>query len=217
MKSYENEMIKVLKTLNEANALPYLVISGSWATYFYKYVFENFIPRTETTDLDLYLPNPKRVKSESITSKLMTQKYYRRDDYMTGKTTFMSEEGFSIEFLTVPDRTMSKTIKVSGLDVVAEALPKMAPAGWDYIQVEYENMTVNVVSPVSFVLQKLLINKERQPEYKREKDIDAVKYVLSFVKASQKYSDSLKMSLEQYPKKWKKTILDTASANEIEL
>ena len=217
MKSYENEMLKILRVLNDAGALKHVVVSGSWAMFFYKILFENFVPRVETTDLDFYLPNPKKATGDNITKRLLQHSYIRNNDYITGKTMFLSDNGFSIEFLTIPDRTMSPTINIKGMDVVAEALPKMAPAGWDYIQVEYDGLTVNVVSPVSFVLQKLLINKERKPDYKKEKDIDALTYVLSFIKLSDKYRNSLKASFNQYPGKWKKAILETAKERDIDL
>lgn len=112
---------------------------------------------------------------------------------------------------------MSNVIKVKSINIGAEALPKHAPAGWNYIQVDYNGLKVNVVSPIAFVLQKLLINNERKSEYKKQKDLDAIRYVLSFIKASKKYSDELRESLDSYPKKWKKTILETAKENDIEL
>ena len=87
----------------------------------------------------------------------------------------------------------------------------------EFIQVKFNDLLVNVVSPVSFVLQKLLINKERKPESKKAKDIDAVKYVLEFVKASNKYNKELELSFNEYPKKWKKAILDTANSYDIKL
>ena len=217
MKSYENEMKKVLHVLQESNALQHCVISGSWAMYFYKMIFENFVPRVETTDLDIYLPDPKRAKGENLTQNLKAISYIKNSDCLSGKTMFLSEDGFSIEFLTIPDRTMSTTIVVPGLSVVAEALPKMAPAGWNYLKIEFESMLVNVVSPVSFVLQKLLIHHERKTEYKKEKDLDAIRYVLGFVKESNKYNQELKESLSTYPKKWKKTILTNALECNIEL
>lgn len=218
MKSYELEMITVLKAFNEAGALNDVIVSGSWAMYFYEYIFDNFIPRVETTDLDFYLPNPKRTSGNNLSKKLSSYSYQRHNDYITGKTTFLSlESGFSIEFLSLPDRNMTPTINVKGLDIVAEALPKMAPAGWNFIQVKFNDLLVNVVSPVSFVLQKLLINKERKPESKKAKDIDAVKYVLEFVKASNKYNKELELSFNEYPKKWKKAILDTANSYDIKL
>lgn len=112
---------------------------------------------------------------------------------------------------------MSPTIRVKGLDVVAEALPKMAPAGWNYVQVEFNGYSVNVVSPVSYVLQKLLINKERKPEFKKEKDIKSIKYLLPFIYASKKYNCELKESFTKYPKKWKTAILETATNYNIEI
>ena len=217
MKSYEIEMNKVLHALNEADALKDVIITGSWAMYFYKQIFDGFVPRIETTDLDLYLPNPKRASGNNLPSRLTAYSYKRHNDYITGKTMFLSDEGFSIEFLTLPDRNMTPTIEIKGLNVVAEALPKMAPAGWNYVQVDYNGLKVNIVSPVSFVLQKLLINKERKPEYKKEKDLDALSYVLGFIKASTKYTELLKQSFNQYPRKWQKAILETAKSNGIDL
>lgn len=217
MKNYEEEMIKVLHVLEESGALPHCVISGSWAMYFYKKIFDNFVPRVETTDLDIYLPNPKKASGNNIAEKLRSMSYIKNSDYLSGKTMFLSKDGFSIEFLTIPDRNMSNTIKVPGLSIVAEALPKMAPAGWNYLQIEFESIVVNVVSPVSFVLQKLLIHNERASEYKKEKDLDAIKYVLSFIKQSKKYNQELIDSLNSYPKKWKKTIIENASNLDIDL
>ena len=217
MKNYENEMIKVLHALNDSGALPYVIISGSWSMYFYKKIFEGFIPRVETTDLDLFLPNPKKAKSEKLGEHLKAISYIKNNDYITGKTMFLSDNGFSIEFLTIPNRTMSNTLEIPGMLVVAEALPKMAPAGWNYIQMDLDGMLINITSPVSFVLQKLLINGERKSDYKKEKDLDAIKYVLGFVKSSNKYNQELAKSLESYPKKWKKIIIETAKENKLEL
>ena len=185
--------------------------------YFYKRIFENFTPRIETTDLDVYLPNPKKATGNNLSENLRKISYIRNSDCITGKTMFLSEEGFSIEFLTIPDRTMSSTIVVPGLSIVTEALPKMAPAGWNYVQVEFDSMVINVVSPVSFVLQKLLIRNERKSDYKKEKDLEAIKYVLGYVKSSNKYNQELIDSLANYPKKWKSTIIKNANECDVML
>lgn len=217
MAKYENEMIEVLNVLNESGMLPNCVICGSWSMFFYKLIFEDFIPPIATTDLDIFLPNVSKIKENNISHLLADIDYIREDDYLTGKTRYYSKSGFDIEFLTTPNRTMSHIIKIKADNIGAEALPKMAIAGWNYIQVDYNGMTINVVSPVSFILQKLLINKERTPEYKKEKDIDAVRYILNFVKASRKYSEELIKSLEECPKKWKKLIIKTADLYDIGL
>ena len=217
MPEYESEMRAVMMALNDSNALPHCVVTGSWAMYFYRFIFEDFHPRVETTDLDMYLPNPKSAMAENLPTRLRDISYVRSDDTLTGKTTFLSSNGFEIEFLTVPDRTMSPVLRVPGMSIGAEALPKMAPIGWNYVELEWEGMKIKVASPASFVVQKLLINGERKPEWKKEKDLDAVRYVLIFVNASQKYRDELKNSILSAPRKWKKTILDTAVKNKIDL
>lgn len=217
MPEYELEMHAVMKALNSSGALPHCIVTGSWAMYFYKSIFEDFHPRVETTDLDMYLPNPKSATAENLPVRLRELSYIRSDDALTGKTTFLSSSGFEIEFLTVPDRTMSPVVRVRGMSVGAEALPKMAPIGWNYIELEWEGMKVKVASPASFVIQKLLINEERKPEWKKEKDLEAVRYVLIYVKASRKYNEELKESVLSAPKKWKKAIIDTAAKNGIDL
>ena len=93
----------------------------------------------------------------------------------------------------------------------------MAPIGWNYVELEWEGMQIKVASPASFVIQKLLINGERKPEWKREKDLDAVRYVLIRVKASQKYRDELKESILSAPRKWRNAIIAAAAKNGIDL
>ena len=217
MKNYEIEMNQVLNVLNETGALKHCIVAGSWAMYFYEHIFDSFVPREETTDLDIFLPNPKNASALDLSKRMRDIDYIEHKDYLTGKTTFLSGTGFTIEFLTTPDRTLSNTLAIPGMSIVAEALPKMAPAGWNYIEIKHNNIMLKVVSPVSFVLQKLLINSERTPEYKKEKDIEAVKYVLSFIKISGKYYDELINALDAYPKKWKRAIIKTLEQYNISL
>ena len=49
------------------------------------------------------------------------------------------------------------------------------------------------------------------------KDLDAIRYVLIFVKASRKYSEELKESVLSAPRKWRKAIIDTAAKNGLDL
>ena len=75
---------------------------------------------------------------------------------------------------------------------------------------------VNVISPSSFVLQKLLINDLRKTE-KKEKDINAVKYVLSYIKMTKNHFSNLKETYDQLPKKWRKTIDKSCAENNLKL
>lgn len=214
MVKYEKEMLDVIDALSKSNLLDNCIITGSWAMYFYKIIFENFIPPVATTDLDIFFPSVKRIQKGNIVNRLLELDYLRDDDSFTGKTRFFSKEGFEIEFLTLPDKTMSSTVKIKSIGISAEALPKMEPIIWNYISVDFESYRVNIPSPSSFCLQKLLINKDRR-EDKRIKDIDAVRYVLDYVVASKKYKNEFIESFNAAPKKWRRIIKEAIVTNEL--
>ena len=205
MLKFEKEMLDVLKALNEGGVLQHCIISGSWAMYFYNRIFKGFEPPIATTDFDIFFPSVSKIKESNITLLLSELHYIREDDYISEKTKYYSKDGFEIEFLTLPNRTMSNVIKIKSINIGAEALPKMRPLMWNYISVEYNDLKVNIPSPSSYCLQKLLINKERALS-KQMKDISAVKYVMSFVNSSQKYRDEFIESYQSLPKKWQRAV-----------
>lgn len=215
MTKFENKMIEIIDALNKSGLLKNCIISGSWAMYFYKEIFEGFMPPIATTDFDIFLPSVSKIKSNNINKLLIDLDYIRDDDSLTGKTKYYSKDGFEIEFLTVPDRTMEHVMKIPAIGIGAEALPKMKIAAWNYITIKFDNYDVNVPSPASYCLQKLLINKERTEE-KRIKDIDAVKYILGFVALSHKYRAEFIDSYNAAPKKWKKSIKETMNSNKLD-
>jgi len=210
MVKYEDKMIDIIEALYKSGLSKNCIISGSWAMFFYKELFEGFIPPIMTTDLDIFLPSVSKITKGNINKLLIDLDYLREDDCLTGKTKYFSKEGFEIEFLTVPDRTMESVINIPAIGIGAEALPKMKVVAWNYITVSYNGYDINIPSPASYCLQKLLINNERS-ETKRLKDIDAVRYVLGFVMASNKYKFEFIESLNNAPKKWKKNIITTMS------
>lgn len=197
-------MLEIIDALHKSDLLKNCIISGSWAMFFYKDIFKGFVPPIATTDFDIFLPNVKKIKQGNINKLLIDLDYLRDDDGLTGKTKYYSKDGFEIEFLTVPDRTMNNVIKIHSIGIGAEALPKMRVAEWNYITVKYNGYDVNIPSPASYCLQKLLINKERT-EVKKAKDIDAVKYILGFVLASNKYREEFIESFNSAPKKMGKS------------
>ena len=205
MIKFEEEMINILQDLDKSNILPYCIISGSWSLYFYKFLFDNFVPPIATTDFDIFLPDVRKIKESNISSILSEREYYRNDDILSGKTTFLSKDGFEIEFLTLPKRNSNNVLIVEGLRIGAEVLPKLAPLKENYITVIYHGMNINIPSPSSYCLQKLLINKDRK-QNKQLKDIDGVKYVLNFINASKKYSDEFISLYMKFPKKWKNSV-----------
>lgn len=215
MAKYEDKILDIIKVLDKSDMLKSCIIVGSWAMFFYKLIFENFVPPIATTDFDIFLPSVSKIKDNDINQYLIDLDYLRNDDTLTGKTRYYSKDGFEIEFLTLPDRTMNNVIKVPKIGIAAEALPKMKVATWNYITVTYSGYHINIPSPASYCLQKLLIYKERE-EAKRNKDIDAIKYILNYVSASKKYTDEFINSYNTAPKKWKKAIKEAIDANKLD-
>ena len=216
MVRFENKMLDIIEALHKSGLLKNCIISGSWAMFFYKEIFEGFVPPIATTDFDIFLPKVSKIKEGNINRLLIDLDYLRDDDSLTGKTKYYSKDGFEIEFLTVPDRTMNNVIKIHSIGIGAEALPKMKVAEWNYVTVKYNGYDVNVPSPASYCLQKLLINKERT-DAKKIKDIDAVQYILGYVLASNKYREEFIESFNGAPKKWKKAIIETIKTNKLDL
>ena len=214
MVKFEEKMLEIIGALDESKLLKECIISGSWAMFFYKEIFEGFIPPIATTDFDIFLPSVSKIKSGNINKLLIDLDYLRDDDSLTGKTKYFSKDGFEIEFLTLPDRSMNSVIRIKTIGIGAEALPKMKIATWNFITIKYDRYNVNVPSPASYCLQKLLINKERS-EDKRIKDIDAIRYILGYIAASKKYKDEFIESYQSAPKKWKKAIKEALEANDL--
>ena len=214
MANFEDKMLDIIDALDKSGLLKNCIISGSWAMFFYKELFEGFLPPIATTDFDIFLPKVSKIKEGNINKLLIDLDYLRDDDYFTGKTKYYSKDGFEIEFLTVPDKTMNNVINIPSIGIGAEALPKMKVAEWNYITVKYNGYDVNIPSPASYCLQKLLINEERA-EAKKAKDIDAVRYVLGYVSASNKYRKEFIESFNVSPKKWKKAIKETIKKYEL--
>ena len=131
MTRFEDKMLDIIDALHKSGLLRNCIISGSWAMFFFKEIFEDFIPPIATTDFDIFLPNVSKIKDGNINRLLIDLDYLRDDDFLTGKTKYYSKDGFEIEFLTVPNRTMEHVIKIPSIGIGAEALPKMKVAEWN--------------------------------------------------------------------------------------
>ena len=59
---------EVLELLQKQGILKDLVLIGSWCCHFYIPYFgrKNYLPTIKTIDIDLLIPNPKRLKSKPV-------------------------------------------------------------------------------------------------------------------------------------------------------
>ena len=88
-----------------------------------------------------------------------------------------------VEFLVREmSRGQKEPYKVNSLGVTAEGLRNMEILSNNTFTVTVNGFTIIVPRPEAYVLQKLVINQDRKPEYKKEKDIEAVRGVLEAIK-----------------------------------
>ena len=216
MTENKKHLNEILHVLDKANLLSNVILIGSWSLLFYKEIFLNFEPLIRTTDLDFYVPNTKSIKTNgNIIVSLKDLNYDLVRDVLTNKSRFISPDGFELEFLTKLTRDNFHCIKIGDTGIYAESLPYVDIFTGNYIEVIFDGIKVKVASPASYVLQKLLINTERKE--KAEKDINSIKEVLVFIKASQKSVSELKELYESIPKSWKKKIGRVLVKNNIKL
>lgn len=210
----EKELKTLLKTLNDCGLLENIIIIGSWALFFYKQMYCDFQSQLMTTDLDLYIPNKRNLKTCNITNELRHNSYIRYDDFLSNKTIFVSDKDFKIEFLTKYDRTMNNSINIEKINIYAEALNYISLLEINEISVNYKEYKVRVPNPASFVLHKLLISKDRSEE-KQLKDLDSILYIVDKFKNSLDFKSTISLTFKELPKKWKKKIIQTVEKYEI--
>lgn len=216
MNDNEKQLKEILEVLEKEGILKNIILIGSWCQLFYKNIFENFRSTIKTIDVDLFVPNPKSVTEKNgIISEFKNINYDIKQDIITNKTIFISDEGFRIEFLTILNRDHLTCVRLGSTGIYAESISSLDMYVGNYIEVNYYGIQVKVASPASYVLQKLLINNKRGE--KAEKDIQSVKIVLWYIITSKKYLNELNSLYLSLPKKWKKTIKENAKKNDIDL
>lgn len=212
----EKQLGAILQIMNEVGLLKDVILIGSWCLLFYKKVFENFIPLIRTTDVDFFVPNTKMIKGNSyLINSFHRENYDLSHDTLTNNTTFISPDGFEIEFLTKINRKGLSCVELGNTKIYAESISYVDFFTKNYIEVDYANLKLKIISPSAYVLQKLLINNRRGD--KKEKDIESIKHVLSYINSSEKSKNELSALLSSLPKKWQRNILDTCKKNNVNL
>ena len=216
MNDNEQQLQRILKVLDNEGILKNLILIGSWCLLFYKEIFDNFEPTIATTDADFYVPNSKAIKEEtSLISSFKEINYDLISDTFSHKSTFISPDGFELEFLTKTNREGLLCIKLGKSNIYAESMPYVDIFTGNYIEIKCGDINLKIASPSSYVLQKLLINENRKE--KKEKDLDSIRNVLIYIGASNKSIEELKTLYFSLPKKWRNKIDKTCQKQNINL
>lgn len=213
--NYEEELIEIIRAFHNAGILENVIVIGSWATYFYSFLFENFSPTIRTTDLDFYVPELKNIKvSNTVGNALQSLNYDHIIDTLTNKSRFISPKGFEIEFLTKLRRDNVSVLKIDSLGVNVETLSTLDIFTNHYLDLVFNDISLKVASPSAYVIQKLLINEKRSME-KAKKDIESIREVAEIISLDKKATIELKTIFLHLNKKKQRQITGLVKANDI--
>lgn len=195
--------------LQQQGLLEHLIVAGSWCIYFYKFYYNRKQPiaTLRTRDVDFFIPSPRSIKIEVDLPELLEHLGFIIDfQGRAGYIRFVHPDLF-IEFL-VPERgrAADKPYPLKQLKINAQALRFLDILQIRTVEVNIKDIQLTLPHPSCFVLHKVIIYKRRPKEEKRERDIEQIKRMLSFIQ-KQNELDSLTEIYSQLHKKWQKTIV----------
>ena len=93
----------------------------------------------------------------------------------------MKEDFIELEFLTRVVGKGQKVYEIPSLKIKAEGLREINMLNDYPLELDCNNYALTVPEPEVYILQKLFTNPTRKPEYKKDKDIQAVRELLKHV------------------------------------
>lgn len=219
-KIQEKEFWNIIKLFDKLHILEHVVLMGSFAEFLYTDIFGiDFQPNIMTRDVDFFYKNIK-IPDEKIdfVSDMEKLGYVRDIDRLTGVSRFYKEDVLEIEFLTrLLGDGKDNTYEIRYLGIKSEGLRDINIIS-DYTRtIEKNGYKINIPEPAVYVIQKLLINRKRKPEYKRGKDISSILEILYHIKINKNQYDKLKDIYGILTKKQKNEIETVCKENSISL
>ncbi|MCF0142839.1 MAG: hypothetical protein HUJ75_05625 [Parasporobacterium sp.] len=196
-----------LRLLSENQLLEHVVLIGSWAEYIYAQagILKGFEAELRTLDIDFLVKNLKRPTKAVSLEQLAKESGYIIDRDILNNTTKIYSPGFmEIEFLIAQQGSGAETVIKTNLGVNAQALRHMSVIKENVILVELFGMKINVPSPESYVIHKMIINNQRGP--KQEKDAASIVNLLKYIDVSE-----YERIMQNLTKKEKKKVEDFQS------
>ena len=216
MAEHENIFWDLIRVLDGAGFLPYVMIVGSWAEYLYPhYLGEGYIPNLKTRDIDVYYGNPLRELPDAsgLEQQLKEAGFIPYADG-TGRKTFF-KDSVELEFLAIPLGSHAGMVVIPDTTITAETLEDLSVL--DPLVISVDGYEITVPTPASYIVHKLLINPKRKPEHKRAKDIEAVRSLLLSVSTRQADCSQLQKKLQKISPEQKSVILEVSKTNNLSL
>ena len=211
--------LETIKTLKNTGALEHVIVIGSWAEYVYQEAnVLNLTASLKTHDIDLLVPNINYPREKiNLPTELEKQGFELRQT-PDGFMKFDKNGIVDLEFLVREIGSgQAAPYKVNSLGVTAQGLRNMEILTKNTLAADVKGLEIIVPRPEAYVLHKLAINKNRLPDYKKEKDIESAKNVLKAIEKSPQGNCHLQKIYDGLTKKQKSLIQDTCERNAINL
>lgn len=209
MSSLDDEILKVLKALDQQGALKHLVVIGSWATLFYQDHFKdpNYHPVIRTTDIDFLVPKKPLLDLNIDLSKTLKDLGFLEEFSHDGWVTFEKPD-FHVEFLYPRVGQQSDEPKsIPELGINARPLRFMSLMARETIQCSFHGIKMILPHPAVYGIHKLIISTRRTKDFKRDNDRQQAEMVLTSLSNS-KDIVLLEEIYGNLSKKEKKVVLD---------
>ena len=215
MNEQQSAFWDIIEVFNKEGLLPYVMLIGSWAEYIYQYYFQSdFRPNLRTRDVDYLYINLKKPQESMVGlfDKMREKEFIYVEDALSGIGKFVKEDLLELEFITRVFGKGQSTNMIPSLNIKAEGLREVNMLADYPLTLECNEYMITVPEPEAYILQKLFANPTRKPEFKKEKDIQAIRELLPHINKSR-----IRQLLDNLSRKEQQTINTVCTKYFIEL
>lgn len=159
------DFLKTIKLLHDNDCISHIIIVGAWAEYLYieTGVLPSYSASISTLDLDVLVKNLKHPRQEvNLPEIAKAEGYLIESERLTGITKLLLPGSLEVEFLLSKRGAGNEKALKTNFGVTAQTLRHMELLMANTILVNYFGLPIEIPSPEAFVLQKMIINKDRK-------------------------------------------------------
>lgn len=172
---------ETISILNEANALPHILVIGSWVEYLYESYFDNFTSQLKTMDIDFLIKNKNKPAQPINIPKIMADNDYIQSIDGWGVMRYSKNALLEVEFLLRElGQGKNEPYEVKSFNLRVEGLRHMDILINNEISLSKDGYEIYMPRPSAYVLHKMIIHDKRKAS-KKEKDKASIKNILEFI------------------------------------
>lgn len=220
-KSQLDLCLRVLRKLHNAGVLDGVIIIGSWALYFYQFLFNDnkYVPDIRTRDIDFLVPMPPKFKQKVDIPDALKELGFIINFRGEGGYIRLDHPELIVEFL-IPElgKGREKPYPLPNLGLNAQPLRFLSFLTEHTITVDYEGMKLKLPHPAAYALHKVIVFGRRKAKDKAEKDKEQAIQLLKYLAVVPTEHRKIRPIFDSMHPKWRKNIISSMEKlNEKEL